>query len=260
MSLHHLERIVLTGALRGIFPILRRLEFPKRMDHGEILFRDCTSEKISRIIGPWIRDYLRRDVRFRDKLGIFTTCSSQSISLHASVIGAECHGPDQLPQHGPPYGKFTMELFPQIHIRVREQLYIYVLALLPRGYIVSLRTHVEMKEEVATMMPNLEFLHLFQPVVLGGFLLPDPNGPNAGKKLFPSLRRLYLESAEPEDDWGPLIAYLAHQMSGSDRTLSLNLLRTVHVCPGVIRRMENLVKELVYIPGQDRGCPFDKCQ
>jgi hypothetical protein len=78
-------------------------------------------------------------------------------------------------------------------------------------------------EEVVVAMPNLETLYLSYPVVSDGFLLPDPNGPNADKKLLPSLRQLYLEDAEVEDDnWDPLVTYLAHQTSGG-QAISLKI-------------------------------------
>ena len=109
-------------------------------------------------------------------------------------------------------------------------------------------------------MPNLEFLHFTSLQVSNGFLLPDENGPNAGKKPLPSLRRLYLEGIEAEDDnWDPLVSYVAHQASGG-QTLSLNVFgEGVHICAGVIERIEGFVEELIYIPDPYQECPFDKC-
>ena len=73
-----------------------------------------------------------------------------------------------------------------------------------------------MTEEIVLTMPNLEVLYLIRPVVSDRFLLPDPKGSNAHKKLLPSLRRLYLKDAKAVDDnWYPLITYLTHQTSGN---------------------------------------------
>ena len=143
---------------------------------------------------------------------------------------------------------------------VREKLCVDVLALLPRESIVDFETDLLMTEEIAVAMPNLEALHLVTAVVSDGFLLPDPNGPNSHNKLLPSLQRLYMEDGEAEDDnWDPLVAYLAHQTSGG-QAVSLNLsCEGVHVCPKVIKRIEGLVEELIYVPDKSQECPFGKC-
>ena len=92
------------------------------------------------------------------------------------------------------------------------------------------------------------------------FLLPDPKGSNAHKKLLPSLRRLYLKDAKAVDDnWYPLITYLTHQTSGNQAVSLESFGEGVHVCPEVIERIEGLVEELVYEPDPDSRCPFDKC-
>jgi len=123
-----------------------------------------------------------------------------------------------------------------------------------------LETDLSVTEEIVVAMPNLETLYLMRPVVTHGFLLPDPRGPNLHKKLLPSLRRLYLQDAKAvDDDWEPLVTYLAHQTSGN-QAVSLDLFgKGVHVCPEVIEQIEGLVEELVYEPDRDQECPFDRC-
>jgi hypothetical protein len=135
-----------------------------------------------------------------------------------------------------------------------------VLALLPQDSIVSLQMDHSVTEETAVAMPNLETLYLAHTVVSDGFLLPDPNGPNADKKLLPSLRKLYLEAVKVEDDsWDPLVVYLSHQASG-DQAISLEVFGLgVHVCSKVLGRMVGLVKHLRYNPDPYKKCPFDEC-
>jgi len=261
VPLHHLERISLTGTFRHVFPILRQLEFPERMDHVEIMISDCTSQEVREEIGPYIRDHLRRDLRFRDsRLGILLESIIHYISVSASVVGVGHRGPDRQPQDGPPCVEFHAELSRMVSHDVGKKLCVDILALLPQESIVDFYTNLPMTEEVAVGMPNLEALHLTHGPVESGFLLPDPNGRNAHKKLFPSLRRLYLEDAEAvDDDWEPLVTYLAHQTSG-DQAVSLELFgEGVHVCSEVIERIEGLVEELVYEPDLKQECPFSKC-
>jgi len=259
VPLRHLERISLAGTFRHVFPILRQLEFPERMDHGEITLHDCTQQEVLEDVQPYIRDYLRRDPRFRDRLGMLLQSYTSSVSIYASIVGDGHRGPDRRPQDGPPYGRFLVGFSQMMSSDVEKTLCADILALLPQESIVGFDTNLPVTEEVIVGMPNLEELYLTYPVA-SGFLLPDPNGPNAHKKLLPSLRRLYLEHAEAVDgNWDPLITYLTHQTSG-DQAVSLELFgQGAHVCSEVIEQIEGLVEELIYEPDRKRKCPFDRC-
>jgi len=259
VPLRHLERISLTGPFRHLFPILQRLEFPERMDHGEITLWGCTPQEVLQAIGSFIRDYLQRDPRFRDRLGISLRLNLRYISVRAGVFGVGYRGTNRLLQDGSPCRQFDARLSQTVSHDVRKKLCVDILTLLPQESIIDFDTNLSVTEEVAVAMPNLEALYLTRLAVSDGFLLPDPNGPNAHKKLFPSLRRLCLEGAEVVDnDWDPLVTHLAHQTSG-DQAVSLDLFGKVHVCSEVIERMEGLVEELVYEPDPDQECPFGEC-
>ena len=253
VPLRHLGWISLTGPFHHLFPILQRLEFPERMNFGEVTLYSCTPQEVLEVIGSYIPDCLRHDARFRDRLAISLQSNTRCISVSARVVG-----PNRLPQDGPPYRKFEGRLSYTIPCDVRR-LCIDILALLPQESIIDFETNLSVTEEIFIAMPNLKALHLAQPVVSVGFLLPDPNGPNTGKKLLPSLQRLYLEMARPvNDNWNPLITYLSHQTSG-DQAISLDLLGEDHVCSEVIEKIKGLVEELAYEPDPELGCPFRKC-
>ena len=102
--------------------------------------------------------------------------------------------------------------------------------------------------EIVPMMPKLQELHLTDALLSDGFLRPDPDGPLANTKLLPSLRRLHLEDTVVEnDDWTPLLPYLAHQTSGG-QIISLTLSgECFHICKDVVRGIESLVEELVLV-------------
>jgi hypothetical protein len=255
LPLPHLKRVSLVGTFRRVFPILLRLAFPERMDHTNITLYECTLQEVLEVIGPYIRDYLRRDVRFRDRLGISVSSISQSISFHASVVGV-----DRLPQDGPPYGRFRAAFLRSISRDARRKLCIDVLALLPQESIVFFRMNFPVTEEIVVAMPNLETLHLADQVVSDGFLLPDPSGPNADKKLLPSLRQLCLEYPKAEgDSWDPLVTYLAHQTSGG-QAISIKVSgEELHICSKVIEQIEYLAEDFIYESDPDQECPFDEC-
>lgn len=106
-----------------------------------------------------------------------------------------------------------------------DNLYIDALALFPQENIIYFQTNLAMTvtKEIIVVMPNLEALHLVNTEVSDGFLLPNPNGQNAYRKLLPSLRRLYLHGPDAEsDDWSPLVRYLTYQ-SSENHALSLDL-------------------------------------
>ena len=260
VPLRHLEHISLAGTLHDVFPILHRLEFPERVDRGEITLYDCTPQELLEVVGPYIRDYLRRDGRFRDRLGMLVSSTPNRISFCANVVGVWYHGSNRLPQHGPPYGRFRVMLSQSIPYYIKRRLCFEVLMLLPVESIVSFETNLSVTEEILVAMPNLEALCLISPGVPDRFLLPDPKGPNAYEKLLPSLRRLYLEDAiVVYDNWAPLVAYLARQTFGG-QVVSLNVFgKGVHICSEVIEQIEDLVEELVYVPDPRKRCPFDKC-
>ena len=136
----------------------------------------------------------------------------------------------------------------------------YTVPLLPQESIVDFETNLLVTEEVVVAMPNLKVLYLVRPVVPDGFLLPDPDGPNAHKKLLPSLRRLYLKDVKAVyDNWEPFVAYLTCQTFGGQR-VSLSVFgEGVHVCSEVIKRIDGLVEELIYVPDPRKKCPFSNC-
>ena len=105
VPMRHLEKLTLEGRPKHIFPILHRLELPEKMDHARLEL-DCMLYEVGEIVGPYIRDYLGRDPRFGDRLGISLSRTSGGISLRVSVIGVGYHGPDKLPQQAPRMRRF----------------------------------------------------------------------------------------------------------------------------------------------------------
>ena len=198
-----------------VLPILHRLELPERT-HTRLEFHHRTPNGVKEIIVPHIRDYLRRhDPRFEDRLGISMEVFGDSILLQASVVGVGYHGPDRLPQQGPPHSFFVTLQTPD----ESEELYTDIFALLPQESIVYFETNLSMTvtKEMAVAMPDLEALYFVNTMVSGGFLLPNPDGPNAHTKLLPSLRRLYLRNAKVglSRDRSPLVRCETHQTSGN---------------------------------------------
>ena len=256
VPLHHLKKLSLRGRTGQVFSILEQLELPNTLDQCRLTLLYCTMEEITQAIGPYLRIYLQRDPRFKDMLGVSFYSTADRISVCISVVGVGYHRPEQAPRQDFPQIRFTAILSQTTPSETGRKMFIDILPLLPRERITWFEANSSEIEEIFVAMPNIKFLHLTQAVVSSGFLLPKPDGPNANKKLLPSLRRLYLEGVGAEnDDWGPLILYLTNQtFDGQSVSLSVFGDDGVHICSEAVKQLERLVDELKYLPD-----PYFEC-
>lgn len=260
VSLPHLRRLSLAMDFRCVLTILQQLEFPVVMDRLDLCFQGCRLEVVRQVIGPYIRDRLQGDERFRDRFGIRLTALPLLVEVSLTGVG---HQPlNHIPLFSPSYATFSITLHPNTPSGEEEDLGKSIVALLPRELVVHLETNISTSpmEELLLPMPNLEGLHLFSAAVSKHFLLPDPNGPNARKNLLPSLRSLWLEDVEGDNDWDPLVRYLTHQASQTpeDRRINLSVSGDgVHIRSDVRERIRGLVKDFQYYPDSNEDCSTD---
>jgi len=259
VPLRHLERLSLAGNFHQIFSILRQLELPERIDDAVLEFRDCKLVETHENIWPYIRDYLRRDSRFKDRLGVFIRSSANWFSLE---VGVGHHGPGKMQPRNPPLVVFEVQISEGLSVEEQEELFIDIIALIPQESVVCLEANLAVAgaEHVLTKMPNIEYLHLVDIKMREGFQLSDPGKTNPHQEFLPSLRWLYLEDVQAEDgDWGLLITYLTHRASG-DQAVSLRVFgEEVHICSDVLDQLCGLVGEIFYDPDPDMECPFSRC-
>ena len=73
------------------------------------MLHDCTLQEVLEDIGPYIRDCLRRDAGFRDRLWIFISFVPpfNHMPLHASVVRIGHRDLDQRLQYGPHIGALS---------------------------------------------------------------------------------------------------------------------------------------------------------
>jgi hypothetical protein len=218
----------------------------------------CTVENILETLGPYVRDYLRRDGRSRDKLGLVADSDHDFISVEASNISTT-NGPTQRIT----FATFIAVLWETIPPSAEDKLCIDFVACIPRGHAIYFggQLNTNAVKEIVPAMPKIQELHLNCAGMLSdGFLQPDPDGPLANTKLFPSLRRLHLEYIVPyDDDWTPLLSYLTHQTSGG-QVISFSLSgKHIHICKDVVRDIEGLVEEFTLNLTLEADCPFDSC-
>ena len=210
VPLRHLRTIELDGEFRRVFGLLQRLEFPATLDHMELRLDDSTPEEVSRILGPYMQDHLQRNTRFRDRLAV--TSSGDCIGVRVCQIGDRF---EHLAPWARPSASFTASITGTPRT-VGRTLPPSLVGLIPHDRVVSLRMDHSTKipEELFAAMPNIETLWLRNVELLDGFLQPNPGGPYANRKLFPSLRYLRLEDVTTKANSDPLMTYLVHQTSG----------------------------------------------
>ena len=245
VQLCNLNALALTGKSRHIFPLLRRFIFREVLDDMWLSGSDSTVEDISQTLAPYMEDYFRRDARFQGRLGVHSSFSPSAIIISLGVVTTQT----PIPVIEPPCVSLTTIVdYPPP--AVLGQLFIGITALIPRERIVSFHAWFRAwpPEEVFLMMPNIETLYLSNLILSEGLLQPNPDGPHANRKLFPSLRSLFLEDVTflIKDDWNHFITYLTHQTSGG-QIISLEVVGEFpHDCPEIVEGIRGLVKEFTH--------------
>jgi len=256
VPLHNLKRLSLYGPFQSIFQLLYRLDHPETMDEITLSVSGCTVGEITGTFGPYLRDYLRRDRRVQDGVGIFVSSYGQWVSIQASTPSSV---KGRIRRAA--FATFSAMLQENLPPPAGDKLCIDFAAYAPREHVVSFGGDLSMEavRGIVPTMPEIKELCLTSAVLADRFLQPDPDGPLANTKLLPSLRHLRLEDAILDDDWNHLLSYLAHQTSGR-QVISLTLSgEPIHVCKGVISDIKGLVDEFVLDLRLDEECPFDYC-
>jgi len=201
--------------------LLLRLILPGTLDEMYITGFDPTVEEISQDLGPCMQDYFRRGTVFQDGLDFSSYSTHNFTSISVAVARTQTTGLAP---------RVTLAVVPDgpSPPDVLEQLFANLIVPIPRERVVSFvaDANPRLPEELYFTMPNIKKVYLFGVELSEGFLKPNPDGPRANTKLFPSLRLLCLQDVDTEDsNWGHFIAYLVHQTSRS-RWSAISL-----VCP-----------------------------
>ena len=239
--LPRLKKLRLLGDCRCISQLLDRLDCPDMLDSVDLRLYECDGRETVEFLEPYLQDRIRRDERFQGRLEICASSMPGSISFGVSIVG-EFNIPTMLPGRGYPSVSVTALLRNTSPRGAGEELCVNLIALTPRRCVVEFAGGLSPRatRDLLVTMPNIEDLSLSWSDVSDVFLHPAPLPQT---KLLPSLRRLRLQYSTPQndDDWVPLIAYLAHQTSGG-QAISLRIRgRRDPVPPEVMREIKGLV-------------------
>ena len=245
VPLRNLKVLTLAGELRHLFWLLHRLILPDALDEVALTGFKSTLDDVLQTLTPYMQDYFQRDTRFQNPLRISSSFSAAFASISVSVCTQTT-----APAQKPPRAMFAIvpaTLPPPV---VRKQLFINLIAPLPRERIVSFEDRIggKLPEELFFMMPNIETLRIYGVKLSERFLQPNPDGPYANTKLLPSLRSLLLKRVirVNDDDLDHLKTYLAHQTS-DNQTISLRLTGySLYLHPKAVDEIEGLVEMFTY--------------
>jgi len=265
VPLRHLKKLRSNADFCFLSQLLHRLDLPETLDETTLTFYcDCPVEEVSGFLGPYIRDHLRRDGRFRDGLEISVISLADTIEIEVGTTSGT-NGTNLPPPDRPRFASFTAVFKDALPLDAQDKLCIDFLTCTPMESVIcsSGKLITRPLEQIIAAMPNIQELYLENVEMSEGFLQPASDGPLATTKLLPSLRHLHLEGPLMEmdrGDWGPLVSYLTHQTSGN-QVISLTITGVyVHICSHMVEDVKSLVGELILYPIPDEKCPLGICQ
>ena len=256
VTLPNLKSLSLTGELHDVFRLLERLVFPHPLEFSRLVLSSLTTDSILPVFGSYLRHYFRPNHESQGKLWIKTRSSLPRLLFRVETE-------EDADNDSPFRAEFevTPEVIPPGDLRSLSH---DLIALAPQGCIYGLNTDLPIRrlEDLLVAMPNVETLQLCNAALSEGFLQPNPIGPYSKARLLRSLRSLHLENVTLINrDWGPLVRYLARQVSESGgKAIRLTMIgRVPHLCPDVEREIRDLVQEFNYCPNLRKKCPTGRC-
>ena len=252
--LHHLRDLELTGGFRHVIGLLRRLDHPTNV-YMDITLCDGAVPDITRIVGPYFRDYLSHRDRSRNGLALYVSRFKNQNTLHVGDLGgADLSTPVWMQIS--PFVSITVEM-DRTTQGISGKWFLDLIAHLPLDDIISFRSWDEpaFMEDVPAQFQNLRALESGSIPLSAVF--PEPN-PDENKRLPPSLQHIILRRPDVDGgDWSPLTTFLACRASTANRLDSLTIVGS-HMCPRVEGHVRSMVRELRGSrPSQ--GCPFGTC-
>ena len=242
VPLHHLKELELAGDPRHVFGLVHRLDHPTNVDL-EITLCNRTAVDVPRIVGPYLRDYLRRRNRSQKGLGLSVSRLGHLTMLHIGDVGVVDLSTPVWNQIAP-FVTIAMEPEPdQPPQGPLERGVLDLISYTPRDEVVFLHSWGEpaVTEEMFTQFPNLRSLHAGSVPLPAVFPRSNLDG-NGGVPT--SLQHLRLEKPIMDGgDWSPLTTFLARRVSSGNRLDSLTLDRSPHVCLEVEEHIRSMVQE-----------------
>ena len=258
VNLPYLKSLYFSGDFEPLLRVLHQIDHPEPMDEMRFLFTGCRAADVSGILGPYLRDCIQRDGRFRDGLGICVRSSYRFISVEVATASGIA-GPTLSPRCRSPFLVFEVSLVENTGWGPSDKPWVDFVTHTPREHVICLEVSMgpDAVKEIIPTMPNIQELTLINKESYNGSLRPA-HGPFAIMKLLPSPRYLRLYDFDVPY-WASLVSYLVHQTSGG-QVISLRIAgEPVHICPHLVESIRNAVEELVLDESLKEECRLGIC-
>ena len=233
VPLHHLEELNLSGNFRGIVKLLHCL------DHAQntvitLCLRGGVVGDISRILGPYLRDYLRHRGSSPNGVDLSIFRADRRITLDVGD-GHEVH-----PDSKPSLMTIMVFLSQSPPDNLLQKAILDLVAGTPRGEIISFRAggNTVVMEDLYAHLPNLRTLYLTKVAL--STALPKA----ADEDILPSLQHVFFSGLVVEhSDWGPLTEFVSRRASSGNKLASLTIAGSSYMRPEVAEGIRGMVGE-----------------
>ena len=253
VSLRNLKDLGLSGDVRDVVGVLRLLDHPSKLDLS-LGLHNCTVGDISRIVSPYLRDYVGRRGRPQNGLGVYVSEGGNTIGHNVGDVGTlDPSIPSDRVAWFLSIGIYLDETPPK---DLLERAILDLITYTPQEEITYFHAFKEPLaiEVISAHFPNIKALHFGDTSIRPGNLGGD-------REIFPSLQSIYLHDViVGDDDWSPLTTFLARHASSGNQLDTLEVFGSPHMCIEVVEDIRNMVRHFrTEPPHLRRPCPFDTC-
>ena len=248
IPLRHLKTLYLSSSLHYAFLLLNQLELPNKMEILSLSLDNFSPSEISRTLGPYLGDRIRRRGRFPGGgLGLRTNRIIRGFSLE---VGSTRTGED--PAEVVWFVQVSMLMGMQLEDEEADRLGFDLIVHIPQERVIYLQTALPVLhfQELCAKMRNLACLHLLNMDLSGWLLEPDIHGSHKFEELLCGLDNIIITRPTLDDsDWNPLINFLSRRAAIGNRVHSLRISDHPHMDENVaesIKRMVGVFEDEVF--------------
>ena len=257
VPLIHLRKLDLTGVLQNVFTLLHQLDYPREMDNLCLDLGGYTAERGPEVIGPFLRDHLRRRTKSEGGLGLYFSSSSKWTGRF-SVGDADRtdFSAPELARMDTPVTIIINHFYERVPI---DEVLLSLLAYIPQEEITYCRaSSTSISTEVlSAQLPYLRVIHFEIPLHVR-VAFPKPILDRDG--ILPYLQRIRIildGGSVRRGGWRTLTNFLEHLAFSGNKLSTLEVVGSGDVDLAVESRIRRVVREVRIISDGDHDTDDD---